>query len=150
LPPHYRRKGQIYYRKGGYKFLTPEAICEAHAEVLKKTGGTPGLRDRGLLESAAYAPKESAGGQDAYPTFFTKVAALGYRLCKGHPFVDGNKRTALAAMLWTLKANGYRPKVEPQAATVVMVLVATGHLKLDGLRTALLLWCNLDPSGEDL
>jgi death-on-curing protein len=129
--------------------LTPEAILEAHAKVLAMTGGTPGLRDRSLLESAAYAPRESVGGQDAYPTFFTKVAALGYRLCQNHPFVDGNKRTALAAMLWTLRANGYRPKIEPQAGALVMVLVATGHLKLDGLRVALLLWCDLDPSRED-
>ncbi|WP_253731915.1 type II toxin-antitoxin system death-on-curing family toxin [Thermus scotoductus] len=113
-----------YYHKGEHKFLTPEAILEAHANVLAKTGGTPGLRDRKLLESAAYAPRESAGGQDAYPTFFSKVAALGYRLCQNHPFVDGNKRTALAAMLWTLGANGYRPKTEPQAGAVVMVLSA--------------------------
>ncbi|GAB5602423.1 hypothetical protein FJNA_09480 [Thermus sp. FJN-A] len=102
------------------------------------------------MESAAYAPRESAGGQDAYPTFFSKVAALGYRLCQNHPFVDGNKRTALHAMVWTLEANGYTVRLEPLASATVMVLVATGALTILGLRTALLLWCDLNPADGSL
>ncbi|MEZ0347751.1 MAG: type II toxin-antitoxin system death-on-curing family toxin [Thermus sp.] len=141
---------KLYYRHGGHKFLTPEAIREAHQEIISKTGGLPGLRDEGALQRAAYAPTESAGGQDAYPTLFTKVAAVGYRLCQGHPFIDGNKRTALHAMVWTLGANGYRVRLQPLASATVMVLVATGHLSIPGLRIALILWCGLDPADETL
>ncbi|KGQ20876.2 type II toxin-antitoxin system death-on-curing family toxin [Thermus filiformis] len=135
---------RLYYRHGGHKFLTPQALLEAHEEILRRTGGVPGLRDRNLLESAAYAPRTGF-----YPTFFSQVAALGYRLTRGHPFVDGNKRTALHAMAWTLGANGYPVRLEPLASVTVMVLVATGHLSVFGLRLALLLWCGLDPADEE-
>ncbi|GEM87735.1 hypothetical protein MGR01S_23600 [Meiothermus granaticius NBRC 107808] len=110
----------------------------------------PGIKDAGALESAALRPRASAGGQDAYPTFFTKVAAVGFAIAQGHVFSDGNKRTSLATMLWTLRANSYRITPSQDAGTTVMVLVATGNLTIEGLRVALIHWCGLNPGEASL
>lgn len=141
---------KLYYRYRGDTFLTVAALLEAHADVLELSGGLPGIKDRGALESAADTPRKSAGGEDAYRTFFTKVAAVGYHIAQGHIFIDGNKRTALTAMLWTLRMNGYAPKPTADAGTTVMLLVATGHLKIPGLRIALIHWCGLNVADETL
>lgn len=76
--------------------------------LVKRFGGSFGLRDKGLLESAAARPQASFGGKDLYPTIFAKSAALMHSLLKNHPFVDGNKRTALASTGIFLKLNGYK------------------------------------------
>lgn len=135
---------KLYYRYRGDTFLTVAALLQAHTDVIKLSGGLPGIKDRGALESAVDAPKKSAGGEDAYRTFFTKVAAVGYHITQGHVFNDGNKRTAFTAMLWVLRMNGYAPKLTADAGTTIMLLVATGHLKIPGLRVALIHWCGLD------
>lgn len=71
------------------------------------TGGSVGLRDRSLLESAIAGPRMTFGGEDLYPTLEEKAAALGFALIKNHPFVDGNKRIALAATDAFLRLNGF-------------------------------------------
>jgi death-on-curing protein len=86
-----------------------EAVLAIHAEVLAAHGGGSGVRDRALLESAVAAPQASAGGE-ALLTDLTEIAAAYlFYLCRNHPFVDGNKRTALAACLVFLQANGALP-----------------------------------------
>lgn len=141
---------KTYYSYRGSKFLTVASLIEAHDKLIEATGGLPGIKDMGALEAAALRPKASAGGEDAYPTFFTKVAAVGFAIAQGHVFTDGNKRTALAAMLWTLRVNGYRCRPSPDAGTTVMLLVATGHLNIGGLRVALIHWCGLNPGDATL
>ena len=82
-----------------------EDIEIMHAELLVETGGSPGLRDRGALESAAAQPQAAFGGIDLYPSMQEKATALCFSLAKNHPFVDGNKRTAHAATLLFLRRN---------------------------------------------
>ena len=86
-----------------------EAVLAIHAEVLAAHGGLRGLRDRGLLESAVAAPQASFGGKPLMRDVVEIAAAYLYYLCRNHPFADGNKRTALAAALVFLEANGRLP-----------------------------------------
>ncbi|MBI4051508.1 MAG: type II toxin-antitoxin system death-on-curing family toxin [Elusimicrobia bacterium] len=85
--------------------LYPTQVLYLHKRVLEISGGSPGVRDLGLLESAVYRPQASFGGSDLYPDLFSKAAALGYSLIKNHPFVDGNKRTGFEAMRLMLRLN---------------------------------------------
>ncbi|MEK7571877.1 MAG: type II toxin-antitoxin system death-on-curing family toxin [Patescibacteria group bacterium] len=86
-------------------YLTPQQVLAIHDAVIKRTGGSHGLRDVGLLESAVYRPQASYDGGDLYPTLFEKAAALFHSLLKNHPFVDGNKRTSLASAGLFLQIN---------------------------------------------
>jgi len=86
-----------------------EAAVAIHAEVLAAHGGLPGLRDRGLLESAVAAPQASIGGKPLIVDPIEVGAAYLFYLCRNHPFADGNKRTALAAALVFLLVNGRLP-----------------------------------------
>lgn len=86
--------------------LDAEAVLAIHAEVLAAHGGTPGLRDRGLLESAVAAPQASFGGTPLIGDPVEIAAAYLFYLCRNHAFIDGNKRTALAAALVFLRING--------------------------------------------
>jgi death-on-curing protein len=88
------------------RHLDVEAVLAIHAEVLAAHGGLPGLRDKGLLESAVAAPKASFGGKPLISHPVEVAAAYLFYLCRNHPFADGNKRTALAAALVFLEANG--------------------------------------------
>ena len=117
-----------------------------HEQALKQGGGLPGFKDERLVRSALHAPVDSAGGKDAYPTLFDKVAALGWRTASNYGFSDGNKRTALLLAEAALNWNGfYLNRWDQTAKELVFSLVGGGHLKRDGLKHALLLGCNLDP-----
>jgi death-on-curing protein len=89
-------------------YLTPEQVLFLHARLIEETGGSHGLRDLGLLESAAARPQATYGGQDLYPDLFSKAAALMDSLVHNHPFVDGNKRTGITAAALFLVRNGSR------------------------------------------
>lgn len=90
------------------KYLTPHQVLAIHDQMIRRFSGSHGLRDLGLLESAVLRPRSSFGGQDLYLDTFSKAAALLQSLLKNHPFVDGNKRTALTSAGIFLKINGYR------------------------------------------
>jgi death-on-curing protein len=92
--------------ESGLRHLTTNAILEIHREVLQAHGGRPGLRDGALLESAVAAPQATFEGQPLIEDPIEIAAAYLFYLCRNHPFVDGNKRTALAACLVFLSANG--------------------------------------------
>jgi len=79
-----------------------------HARLIQRTGGSGGVREMGLLESALARPRATFGGNDLYPNLWSNVAALMHSLVKNHPFVDGNKRTALTATGMFLEMNGHR------------------------------------------
>jgi death-on-curing protein len=89
-------------------YLTPEQVLFLHARLIEETGGSHGLRDLGLLESAAARPQATYGGQDLDPDLFSRAAALMDSLVHNHPFVDGNKRTGITAAGLFLVRNGYR------------------------------------------
>lgn len=85
--------------------LTIDEIIVLHEKLLAATGGTPGLRDQGLLESAVFGINASFEDIEQYPTVEEKAARLAYALVANHAFVDGNKRIGVLAMLMTLALN---------------------------------------------
>jgi death-on-curing protein len=92
-----------------FSHLTPEAVKAIHAQVLSAHGGSRGLRDEALLESAVAAPQATAAGQPIFTDPIEIAAAYLFYLCRNHAFVDGNKRVALASCLVFLEANGLLP-----------------------------------------
>ena len=89
------------------RYLTPQEVLFIHARLIATTGGDSGIRDLGLLESAVARPHATFDGAELYPTLFVKAAALMESLSQNHPFVDGNKRTAITAAATFLRFNGY-------------------------------------------
>lgn len=78
--------------------ITIEIVVAIHGILIKRYGGSPGIRDRGALESAVNRPYQTFDGKELYETTVEKAAALIESLVKNHPFMDGNKRTGYTAM----------------------------------------------------
>lgn len=93
----------------GLRHLTAAAVAAIHDEVLRAHGGRPGMRDATLLESAVAAPQATFEGAPLIADPVEVAAAYLFYLCRNHPFVDGNKRTALAACFVSLEANERLP-----------------------------------------
>ena len=108
--------------------LTLEQIIILHERVIEQSGGSTGIRDPGILESALAQPAMSYGGQDLYPTIIEKVAALGFSLINNHPFVDGNKRIGHAAMEVTLLMNGCEIQADVDSQESVILAVAASEM----------------------
>lgn len=87
--------------------ITLTHVLAIHDRMIEEFGGSHGIRDLSLLESAVARPYSSFDGQDLYQTIFNKAAALLQSLLKNHPFLDGNKRTALASAGMFLEMSGY-------------------------------------------
>ena len=87
--------------------LTKEQILLLHTQLIETTGGSDGIRDMGLLESALESPFQSYGGEELYPSIQAKAARLCYGLVKNHAMIDGNKRLGCHTMLVFLALNGY-------------------------------------------
>ena len=88
------------------KRLTKEQVMRMHTLLIEKSGGSDGIRDEKLLESALSAPFQSFDGEDLYKSIRAKATKLGFFLIKNHPFIDGNKRTGIFVMLIFLEING--------------------------------------------
>ena len=88
------------------RYLSAENVIQINFEVVEATGGSQGLRDTGLLESAVGRPQSTFSGKDLYTTIFRKAAALIHSLLLNYAFVDGNKRTATVVMIELLIFNG--------------------------------------------
>ena len=85
--------------------LSKEQVLLLHEQLIEETGGSRGLKDEGLLESALAAPFQSFDGKDLFPSVFQKAARLGFGLASNHAFVDGNKRIGAHTMLVFLALN---------------------------------------------
>lgn len=109
---------------------TVSAVKAIHAEVLAAHGGGEGLRDEALLESAVAAPQATMMGAALFSDPVEIAAAYLFYLCRNHPFVDGNKRTALATCLVFLSENGLLPdeELDPDAWEALMLDVAASRL----------------------
>jgi death-on-curing protein len=94
---------------------TVSAVKAIHVEVLKAHGGSAGLRDQALLESAVAAPQATMMGSPLLSDPVEIAAAYLFYLCRNHPFIDGNKRTALATYLVFLSENGLLPREDLDA-----------------------------------
>ena len=88
-------------------YLNINQILAIYNEVIEQTGGSRGIRDMSLLESAVARPQGSFAGEEFYPGVFSKATALGHSIICNHSFVDGNKRTGYMAMRLFLNINGY-------------------------------------------
>jgi death-on-curing protein len=118
------------------KWLTKRMVMAIHDEAVAMFGGSAGMRDEGLLESALNRPQNRPQNRRAYEsgaTLLDFAASLCHGLCKNHPFLDGNKRTALLSARAFLSLNGLA--FEPREVDEVenMVAVADGRLGEDGL-----------------
>ena len=91
------------------RHLTVESVKAIHAQVLAAQGGGAGIRDQALLESAVAAPQATLMGEPLFADPIEIAAAYFYYLCRNHPFVDGNKRVALASCLVFLSENELLP-----------------------------------------
>lgn len=88
------------------KRISKNQILVMYEQLIKETGGTEGIRDESLLESALNAPFQLFDGEELFPTIQQKAARLGYGIIMNHPFVDGNKRIGTHTMLVFLALNG--------------------------------------------
>jgi death-on-curing protein len=113
------------------EWLDIDIVLDFHAEQLALFGGADGMRDRGLLESAMGRPLNKFGYGET--SLAALAAAYGFGIAQNHPFIDGNKRTALASMIVFLGLNGF-DLVAPQEAMTAMVLsLAAGEITEDVL-----------------
>ncbi|MDO8270283.1 MAG: type II toxin-antitoxin system death-on-curing family toxin [Candidatus Levybacteria bacterium] len=113
------------------KYLTPQQVLAIHDQAVKRFGGSHGVRDIGLMESAVARPQASYDGNDLYESIFDKAAALLQSLLKNHPFVDGNKRTALSSAAIFLQLNGYGLINSHNEEIEFAVSVDNQHLSLE-------------------
>ncbi|NOY93678.1 MAG: type II toxin-antitoxin system death-on-curing family toxin [Deltaproteobacteria bacterium] len=109
------------------EFLTVEDVIEIHESQLERFGGSDGLRDRGLLESAVAQPQMTFGGEFVHVDLFAMGAAYLFHLVANHAFVDGNKRVGLLAALVFLDINGIRIERDSELLLELTLAVAEGH-----------------------
>jgi death-on-curing protein len=108
-------------------FLALDEVLALHADQLRRYGGSSGVRDRGLLESALAAPRATFGGDLLHGSIPEMAAAYLFHLVRNHPFLDGNKRTGLMAALVFLELNGLSLEVDPDALYALVMGVASGE-----------------------
>jgi death-on-curing protein len=111
--------------------LTVEIVREIHAEAIGRFGGSDGVREMALLESAVAAPQASFGGSSPYQDMAEVAAAYLFYLCKNHPFIDGNKRAALGACVVFLRLNGIEPETDGPKWEELTLAVAASEIDRD-------------------
>ena len=109
-------------------FLTLDDIIESHQNQIDTYGGSHGIRDIGLLESAIAQPEASFGGQYLHADIFEMAAAYLYHLVMNHPFVDGNKRVGLEAALIFLEINNENLKASDQELVDLVLKTTAGQI----------------------
>ena len=114
---------------------TAGAVKAIHAEVLSAHGGMAGLRDEALLESAISAPQATMMGKPLFEDPIEVAAAYLFYICRNHPFLDGNKRTALATCLVFLSENGLLPEENLNADDWESLTLDVASSKLDRAET---------------
>lgn len=114
--------------------FSKEKVLLLHQLIAAETGGSVGVRDEGLLESALEGAFASFNGQEFYPTKEEKGARLGYTLISNHAFVDGNKRIGMYIMLTFLEVNGIRLECTNDEIVDVGLAVASGQMSYEKLR----------------
>jgi death-on-curing protein len=115
------------------KFLTLSEVLLILEDQIRNYGGTYGVRDNNLLSSAVFMPESSFGGQYLHQTIPAMAAAYAFHLCQNHPFIDGNKRVALASSLVFLDINGYEFNCDDKELYNEIINVAKGEIKKEEL-----------------
>lgn len=115
------------------KILKKRQILLLHSVLIAESGGSDGVRDEVLLDSAVNTPFQTFSGQDLYPTVLEKAVRLGFGLIRNHPFIDGNKRIGTHAMLVFLNLNSITLSYEDDELISTILSVASGEMDADGL-----------------
>jgi len=113
--------------------LTIDEVIELHEKITIATGGSPGIREMGLLESAVLGCYQSFSGEDLYPTVVEKAGRMAYAVCKNHPFIDGNKRTAVTSMLVILRMNDIELSFTQQELITFGLGIADGSIDYEDI-----------------
>jgi len=113
------------------KYLIFDEVIAIHDSMIELYGGSFGIRDIGLIQSAISRPQSSFGDVDLYPTLFDKAAALFHSLMFNHAFIDGNKRTTMTATGRFLAINGYSIEVTQEEFVEFPIRAANKHLSLE-------------------
>ena len=115
--------------------LTKQQILLLHTQLIRQSGGTDGVRDEGMLDSAISQPFQTFDDMELYPSIVDKAVRLGYGLITNHPFVDGNKRIGTHAMLVTLDINGIELQYQDEDLIQLILKIASGKADDHVLRT---------------
>ena len=121
------------------KNLTVPQIIRMHELLIEQTGGTFGVRDNSLLESALYSPFQTFGGKELYPTILDKVSRITFGIISNHPFIDGNKRIGILVMLTTLELNNIQLNCTDDELIHLGLKLASGEMSNEDL----LLWIKI-------
>ena len=115
------------------KTLSKRQVLLLHSSLIEAFGGSDGVRDEGLLESALATPFQAFDGEPVYPSVQSKAAQLGFGLIRNHPFVDGNKRIGAHVMLVFLELNGIELHYNQQELIDIILSGASGETDRQGL-----------------
>jgi len=115
------------------KYLSLEDVLLLHHLSIEKSGGSHGLRDTGLLDSAVHRPQATFAGVDLYPTLFDKAGALCHSLIKNHAFVDGNKRTSLLSAMTMLEINEYHFECTQEELVMFGLKIDNENISSEGI-----------------
>lgn len=111
--------------------ITGEVILRLHELSISKYGGSQGIRDEGLMESAIARPYQTFDGEDLYPSYVDKAASIIESIIINHPFVDGNKRTGYLAMLAILEQGKLEIKVANDVIYIFVIQISTGEIRFE-------------------
>lgn len=117
------------------QFLTVEDVLQIHRRMITEFGGTSEVRDEGLLRSAVSMPQAQFGGRFLHDGIGAMAAAYLYHICSNHPFVDGNKRTALASSEMFILMNDCRLSATNEELEDLTMRVAAGSTSKDDVTT---------------
>ena len=120
------------------KLLSKRQVLLLHSALIEEFGGTDGVREEGLLESALASPFQTFGGEAVYPSLQAKASQLGFSLVCNHPFLDGNKRIGVHIMLVFLAVNGLELSYTQQELADIILQVAAGEKDYEDLLAWLL------------
>src|SRR3990167_2667615 len=112
-------------------YLTPEQVLFIHYRLIEETGGSHGIRDIQMLQSAVPLPMGTFSRKELYPDLFLKASALMHSIIKNHPFVDGNKRTAITAASIFLQRNNYTLTASNRELERFTLQIASEDVKLE-------------------
>jgi death-on-curing protein len=117
--------------------ISLEEVLELHDDQISSFGGTPGVRDEGLLESALAQPQSTFGSEYLHPTIAEQAAAYLYHIAMNHPFIDGNKRSAFAVTDTFLRLNGFSLNLTDDRVYDLVMQVVQGMMTKEQLSTEL-------------
>jgi len=116
-------------------FLTLEQVLVIHEDQIERYGGSHGVRNLALLESAIFRPQSTFGGKDLYVTLFDKASSLLHSILLNHPFIDGNKRTAVVSTITFLELNGYLLQISQKGLVQFALNVENKKITVEKIAT---------------